>query len=319
MRLGSGWPDRGGHLWRKDRFALAPDGTQVAYTARGPDRAPALLLCAGYLCPDNFWRDLAPDLAHDHRVVVLNYRGIGASSEAGGHRLPPAADAYSMERLASDVAAVADAEGLREATVVGHSMGVQVALALWQARPDLVGRLALLAGPYSSPLHTFYGNATAATVFPMVSMLVPALPRALTGLAMRALELPGTMPVARAIRALGPHTPEEGMRAYRWHVGRVDPRTAIWTARGMHAFDASPFLDAVDVPTLVAVGDLDAWAPASVGERLAEALPNADLLVLPGGSHGLPIEFPEILAERIRALTAPLRANGDEPAARLAQ
>jgi len=306
----SDWPDRGGHLWPKDRLALAPDGTRVAYTVRGPVGSPALLMCAGYLCPDNFWRDLGPDLARDHRVVVLNYRGIGASSEAGGHRLPSAADDYTIERLATDVAAVADAEGLTSTTVVGHSMGVQVALALWQARPDLVGRLALLAGPFASPFHTFYGNGAAAAVFPAISMVVPALPRALTGRAMRALELPGTIPLARAIHALGPNTPAEGMRSYRWHLGRIDPRTAIWTARGMHAFDASAYLDAIDVPTLVAVGDLDAWAPASVGERLAEALPDAELVVLPGGSHGLPIEFPVVLAARIRALTAPLRVDG---------
>lgn len=313
------WPDRGGHLWPKDRLATAPDGTQVAYTVRGPADGPALVLCAGYLCPDNFWRDLGPDLARDHRVVVLNYRGIGASSEAGGHRLPTAAEAYTIERLATDVAAVADSEGLKRTTVVGHSMGVQVALALWQARPELVGRLALLAGPFASPFHTFYGNGAAAAIFPAISMVVPALPRALTGRVMRALELPGTIPIARAIHALGPHTPAEGMRTYRWHLGRIDPRTAIWTARGMHAFDASAYLDAIDVPTLVAVGDLDAWAPASVGEELAASLPDAELLVLPGGSHGLPIEFPVVLAERIRALTAPLRARADATAIRAGQ
>jgi hypothetical protein len=41
--------------------------------------------------------------------------------------------------------------------------------------------------------------------------------------------------------------------------------------------------------------------------------------VLPGGSHGLPIEFPGILAERIRALTAPMRADEDAPEIRAAQ
>ena len=294
--------DRGGHLWPKDRFATSVDGTRVAYAVRGPVGAPPVLFCAGYLCPDNFWRDLAPSLARDHRVVILNYRGVGASSEAGGGDLPPHADGYTMELLAADVAAVADAEGLRDATVVGHSMGVEVALALWRARADLVGQLALVAGPYASPLLTFYGSRIAAAVFPLVSITVPAFPRALTGVAMRALELPITLPVARAIRALGPHTPDEGMRAYRWHLSEVDPRTAIWTARGMHDFDPTPWLHEIDVPTVVVVGTADAWSPRSVGEDLVTMLPDARLVVIEEGSHGLPIEFPDLIEPAIRRL-----------------
>jgi hypothetical protein len=43
---------------------------------------------------------------------MLNYRGVGASSEARGAALPPDARGYTLDLLAADVAAVADAEGL---------------------------------------------------------------------------------------------------------------------------------------------------------------------------------------------------------------
>jgi pimeloyl-ACP methyl ester carboxylesterase len=304
------WDDRGGHLWTKDREVVREDGTVVRYAVRGPVGGPVVAFCAGYLCPDNFWRDLGPDLARDHRVVMLNYRGVGASSEAGGGAKPPDAESYRMEHLADDVAAVLDAESLNQATVVGHSMGVQVALDLWRRRPDLAGRLALIAGPYGSPLKTFYSSSVAANVFPLVSIAGPALPRNVLRPLMHALELPVTMPVARGIRALGPHTPEEGMRGYRWHLGRVDPRTAIWTARGMAEHDAEGYLPELDVPVLVAVGGADSWCPASVGDALLERVPHADLLVVPEASHGLPIEFPELLLPRIRALADRQRAAG---------
>jgi pimeloyl-ACP methyl ester carboxylesterase len=297
------WPDRGGHLWAKDRQVERADGTVVRYAVRGPVGAPPVVCCAGYLCPDNFWRTIGPDLATDHRVVILNYRGVGASSEAYGEAYPPTAEAYRLPLLAGDVAAVMDVEGHRSATVIGHSMGVQVALALWEQRPDLVGRLALVAGSATSPFETFYGTSIAAKLFPFISTTVPALPRDLSGVALRALELPVTMPVARAIRALGPHTPDEGMRPYRWHLGRIDPRTAIWTARGMHEYSATPFLGDLDVPVFVAIGGEDAWTPPRVGRELAEAVGTSDLLLIPGGSHALPIEFPGLLLPRIRALT----------------
>lgn len=296
------WPDRGGHLWPKDREVVGPDGTVIRYTVRGPGGAPAVVCCAGFLCPDNFWRDIGPRLARDRRVVVLNYRGVGASSEARGGDRPPSARDYTLDRLAGDVACVLDRERIEHATVVGHSMGVQVALALWRAHPQLVGRLALIAGPGSSPFRTWYGLRHGAAAFPLVSMAVPALPRVVSGPAMRALELPGAMAVARAIHALGPRTPLEGMRDYREHMGRVDPRTAIWTARGMHAFDAGPWLHEVDVPTLVMAGDADAWAPVTVGEDLAGRIPGARLVVVEEASHALPIEFPELVLTQLRAL-----------------
>lgn len=307
--------DRGGHLWVKDRQATTADGTRIRYTVVG-DRGPAIVCCAGFLCPDNFWRDLVPELARDHRVVVLNYRGIGASSEARGAPLPVAAADYTIERFADDVAATLDAEGVRAARVLGHSMGVQVALALWRQRPELVGELALVTGPFASPLRTFYGTSVGAAVFPVVSSAVPALPRDVTRVALRSLKLPGAMGVARAIRAIGPATPVDGMRLYRDHLAAVDPRTAIWTARGMHGFDAGSWLHEVDVPTSVVAGSRDAWCPPLVAERMVERIPDATLTLVPGASHTLPIEFPDRLVPLLRRPPASDGATRGDPEAR---
>lgn len=313
------WPDRGGSLWPRDREAVRDDGTTIRYAVAGPADAPVVVCCAGYLCPDNFWRDIGPALARDHRVILPSYRGVGASSEAGGAALPSRASDYRLEALVGDVAAVLDVEEVRDATVVGHSMGVQVALGLWRARPELAGALALLAGPYRAPLSTFYGSRIGEFVFPVVSSIVPALPRAVTRTAMHALELPIAMPIAHAIRALGPATPDEGMASYRRHLGRVDPRTAIWTARGMQEFDAGPWLGDIDVPVLMLVGDRDAWCPVSVGQDLAHQVSDVELGIVPGASHALPIEFPDLVVERITALerrAARRAAPSDTPLAR---
>jgi pimeloyl-ACP methyl ester carboxylesterase len=295
-------PGRGGHLWDKDRTAEAADGTLVRYTVLGPEGAPWVVLCAGFLCPDNFWLHLGPDLARDHRVLVLNYRGIGASSEARGGRRPTTVDDYTIPALATDVEAVLDAEGVTNATVLGHSMGVQVALALWHARPDLVAALALIAGPYASPFATMYGSNLGTAVFPLVSIGLPLVPLPASRRLMRSLELPIAMPFARAIRALGPNTPVDDMRLYRSHMGNIDPRTAIWTARGMHRFDADPWLDRIDVPTVVVVGDADTWTPEPVARTLVDRIAGARLLVVPGGSHTLPIEFPDQVIRGVRML-----------------
>lgn len=69
-----------------------------------------------------------------HRAVLVDYLGSGFSDH------PDDFD-YSMDGHAECVAAVLDEAGLRETTVVGHSMGGTVAIKLALARPDLVSKL----------------------------------------------------------------------------------------------------------------------------------------------------------------------------------
>lgn len=324
---GPPWPgDRGGHLWDKDREVVTDDRARIRYVLLGDDHAtndaPPVVLCAGFMCPDNFWVHLGPSLARRHRVVVLNYRGVGASSDPrppGYRGINLRAKDYTIARIAADVAAVLDTEGLSGAVALGHSMGVEVALQLWRDRPDLVAALSLIAGPYRSPMHTFYGSDLGNALFPALRYGLPLVPRPVQWQARKALLLPITIPVARAIRALGPHTPEEHMRRYREHFAQVDPMVALRTAQGMHEFDASSWLGEIDVPTQIVVGTHDAWCPPSVGEVLRDAIPDARLLVLDGASHAAPIEFPARIVHHLDELLVdrfglpPLTARRQQP------
>jgi pimeloyl-ACP methyl ester carboxylesterase len=304
---GRGWRgDRGGHVWAKDREVVTDDGARIRYTVRGAEHLPTIVLCSGFICPDNFWVHLGARLMQRHRVVVLNYRGVGASTEPRprGYRARRLrSDDFTMECLAGDVAAVLDAEAITDAVAIGHSMGVEVALALWRARPDLVGGLVLVAGPYASPLRTFYGTDLSAT-FPLVRYGVPLLPRPAQKQAVKALRLPITMPVARLIRALGPHTPAADMVGYRHHFGEVDPKVVVLTGEGMHRFDAGPWLHEVDVPVQILIGTADTWAPPTTGHAMLAALPDAELWEVHEGTHGMLIEFPDELHDLVAGFLA---------------
>jgi pimeloyl-ACP methyl ester carboxylesterase len=290
------WPeDRGGHVWPKDREAIATDGTRIRYTVRGPEDGSWVVLCSGFMCPDNFWSGLGEELMRRHRVVVVNYRSIGASSDPRppgwrAHNLR--AEDYTIERMAGDVGAVLDAEGATDVLAVGHSMGCQVALQLWRARPELVDGLALVTGPYASPLHTFYGSKLGVYLFPVAEKGLPMLPRRVQRMISRAPRLPIAMAVARAIRALGPDTPAEDMAGYLRHFGEVDPMVALKIAQGMHRFDAGPWVDEVDVPTLIVVGTEDTFSPPAIGEQLLAVMDDAELVTIEGGTHAALIEYP---------------------------
>lgn len=298
------WPgDRGGHVFVKDREAISADGTRVRYTvlSRDTDR-PWLVLCAGFMCPDNFWETLGPTLAEHHRVVILNYRSMGASSDprSPGYRTwRVGPQDYTIERHADDVQAVLEAEDAEDVVAIGHSMGCQVALQLWRQAPDLVSALGLLVGPYASPLHTFYGSKLGTHLFPFAYYGMPLLPRPVQRAVVKLPRLPIAMPVARLARALGPLTPAEGMALYLRHLGEVDPMVSLKIARGMHEFDAGPWLSEVSVPTLIVVGGRDTFCPPEVGEAMLAVMPDSELALIPDATHGAPIEFPLEIADRI--------------------
>ncbi|MDX1658892.1 MAG: alpha/beta hydrolase [Nitriliruptorales bacterium] len=302
MNEGRWEDDRGGHLWKKDREVVTDDGARIRYTVRGPEDGPWLVLAAGFLCPDNFWMFIGPRLMERYRVVVMNYRGVGASS----HPRPPGyrtvnvdKEDYTIGKFAGDVTAVIEAEDASEVTVLGHSMGVQVALELWRQQPERVAALVLVTGPYASPLHTFYGSKLGTHLFPFAYLGLPLLPRPVQRGILKIVHTPIAMPIARFIRALGPDTPAEGMHLYFEHLRNVDPMIGLKIARGMHDFDSEAWLDQVDAPTLVVVGSRDTFSPPELGRFMVDQLPDGELVEIEGGTHGALIEFPDEIHDAV--------------------
>ncbi len=299
------WPgDRGGHLWPKDREVVASDGARIRYTVRGNPEGPWLAFCAGFMCPDNFWGPMAEGLLEEYRCIFLNYRGVGASTDPRppgyrGMQLRPAD--YTIEKFAGDVLDVVVAEDATDVTLVGHSMGCQVALEGWRQAPDRVSALVLLTGPYASPLHTFYGSKLGSRLFPLAYFGIPLIPRPLQKQIGKAMRLPIAMPVARLVRALGPDTPAEHMADYLHHFGNVDPMIVLKIARGMHNFDAGTWLHTVDVPTLVVVGTEDTFSPPELGEVITRHVPDSELVTIEGGTHGAVLEFPDEIRDAVTA------------------
>jgi pimeloyl-ACP methyl ester carboxylesterase len=104
-------------------FFTASDGTRIAYRDEG--EGVPLVLLHGLMAHGGFFRAQAA-LAADFRVIAIDLRGHGASARAG--------ERPTVEQLAGDVSALAEALGLERAIGVGWSLGATV---LWH----------VLAGP----------------------------------------------------------------------------------------------------------------------------------------------------------------------------
>jgi pimeloyl-ACP methyl ester carboxylesterase len=298
-------PHAGGQVWEKDRGVTSFDGTSIRYTLRGPAGAPVVAQCAGFDCPDTYWTYLVPALEDDYRVLVWNYRGIGVSGlprDPGFHARAVSDNEMTIEANARDLEAILDAEGVAEASLVGHSMGCQVVLEAYRRRPASYPALVMLAGPYRSPLRTFYGTDLSARVAPLVLPFVHLLPRTTLVAWRLLLSGPLSYPVGvHVLHAIGPRAKPEDMKGYFEHVSTLDPLIVAKMVRGMHDHDASDLLGKIDVPVLILHGTSDPFTPMLVAEVMEREIADAKLVKFQDASHTLPIEYPDEVASEIRS------------------
>lgn len=130
-----------------ERFALPPgcsegyveaNGQRLHYVTAGA--GPLVILLHGF--PEFWysWRANIPALARDRRVVALDMRGYNLSSKPG--------NGYDVATLSSDVRAVIEAFGERQADIIGHDWGGIIAWMCAIREPDYVRRLVVLNAPH---------------------------------------------------------------------------------------------------------------------------------------------------------------------------
>lgn len=110
---------------------------RVAYRDVGPRHAPTLLLVHGLGSSSLCWLHDVPTLARDFRVIVVDLPGFGESDKPRY--------AYTLEFWRGRLLRLLDHLGVRSATVIGHSMGAQLAIGIALEAPTRVDALVLAA------------------------------------------------------------------------------------------------------------------------------------------------------------------------------
>lgn len=180
--------------------------------------------------------------------------------------------AFRLAEAAGVLAAALDRLASGPFHVVGHSMGGYVAAELAAAAPDRVGRLVLVD----------------AAAFPLGWRPVRH-----------------TVNLARAVRYMRPSF----LPVLVADALRAGPLTLLGAARETVETDLGARCEEVRAPTLVVWGEHDRVVPPSVGERLAECLPDGRLVTIEGAGHNpmwdRPAAFNRVLLEFLSGPAGP--------------
>lgn len=116
------------------------NGVKIHYTVSGS--GPLVVAIHGFPDFSATWDRLVPALSDAYRVAAVDTRGYNLSDK------PQGVEAYAMETLVADIAAVIAAEGAETATIIGHDWGAAIAWNYAFAHPDKLDRLVILSVPH---------------------------------------------------------------------------------------------------------------------------------------------------------------------------
>ena len=198
----------------------------------------------------------------------------------------------TIEDLADDIACVLDDALVDRAVLIGHSMGVQVALETYRRHPSRIAGLVLVCGAPSHPLKTFRGSAALEDLLPTIQKWVQRVPGVVNRLTRALLPTRLAYEVASRLEIRRELVEPADFMPYLEGMARIDSRlfVAMLASAGQHS--AEDLLPEVKVPTLVVAGGRDGFTPPERSRAMAEAIPVAELLEMPNGSHTAPIERP---------------------------
>ncbi|HEY1133312.1 MAG TPA: alpha/beta hydrolase [Nocardioides sp.] len=253
--------------------SIQANGVHLHVNDSGGDGRPVVLI-HGWPLSGASWEHQVPVLVQaGHRVVTYDRRGFGESDKPD--------TGYDYDTLAADLDAVLTGLDLRDASLVGFSMGGgEVVRYLATYGADRV-RSAVLAAAVPPYLLATDDNPDGGLGEDDVAEFVDGVTNGraafLDGFTTDFFSVDGELKVSE----------EERQKA----LALQEPATTASLAGCVEAFARTDFradLAAITVPVLVIHGDGDATVPFEVsGKRSAEALADAELVVVEGAPHGL--------------------------------
>jgi pimeloyl-ACP methyl ester carboxylesterase len=309
----STWADLHQPIHGTPRTVRSFDGTRLHVEVLGPSGAPTILLAHGYALSQHAWHYQRRSLSERFRLVCYDQRGHAASAQA-------TTGDYSMAALGRDFAAVLEAtvEPNQPALAVGHSMGGMTILSFADQFPDLLGRLSGVG-----LVSTAGGNIIAGGAFSVGAAALSALRTRLPGVRRRRddgrsddpadwTETPPTDLVFLLTRSIGLHPDADPAHIAFTEQLMMECPAGVKSALGptLTSLRLGHVAELLTMPGLVMVGEHDRLTPLGQARRLADSMPDARLVVLPGSGHMAPLEAneqvsAELLAFADRVLAAP--------------
>jgi pimeloyl-ACP methyl ester carboxylesterase len=274
-------------------------GARLNFVDLGPRDAagPPVVMIHGASSNLESMRPLGDLIAKHHRVILIDRPGHGWSTRGDLKNSTPAMQARMIDEALEKL-------GVSGAIVVVHSLAGALGALLALDYPRRVAGLVMLA-PVAYPWPGGVGWYNRAVTTPLIGALLAytiTLPLGLilSGPGARGVFAPQIMP-AGFVKSSATSLllrPREFL-ANAWDLATLKAAVA----------EQAPRYGDIKAPVVVITGDTDTTVSPNIhSRRLAAAVPNAKLIVLPGVGHMVQYAAPELVVREVEAMIAGLSA-----------
>ena len=255
--------------------AYTIDGHRIIATLAGDPKNPPIFLIHGWMSHRGVWKQTIPALEKKYYCIAIDLLGFGNSDK------PDTGD-YSIQMQGRRILAIADALGYKKFSLIGHSMGGQIAMCIAaMLAPERVEKLVSVAGVVTGQL----SERVEKNNVKLVNMA-----RGKPWLYKMLLSMLGLRPYVNwAIRPWFYDINKIPLKDFYTDMRfALNPATHISSAEAgdaIHALDISKHLHKVKAPTLLIHGEDDGTVPVEQAYIAQSALPNHNLAILKKCGH----------------------------------
>ena len=259
-----------------DRF-LTINGLKIHFREWGTSQLPPLIILHGFDAHSRSWDHVAAALADHYRVFVPDIRGNGESDWA---------PEYSWQLFIEDTLGLMNALNLSQAILCGHSMGGRASYMLASRYPERVTKLIIVEAVPDDP--KLRDDDPPIEIYETIEEAVA--------------EAYKRQPYAD--KGTLRHEVEHGLKQLedgKWKK-RLDPNLYIdvWRGRLNPGTELEwPALAKIECPTLLIYGIHSMGKMETEVARMAQTIPNCELIEIPDAAHDLPNENPNEFIRRL--------------------
>jgi pimeloyl-ACP methyl ester carboxylesterase len=276
------------------------DGSDLSYqVTRG--QGPWVLLINGPVGSYHPWSYLVDYLHPNYRFITWSYRGLQVP---GGAEIPRGLSLPAVH--ARDLATILDAENIKAAIWAAWSGGSQIALEAWRDSGPRATHLILL-NPTLGCMNFGPLGPVRAHLSPRLLGLLERAHGLLAPATRRASRWPETASWLKRLGVVGPTIDEQCFAEMTASFADINIESFFRILSELETHDPSSALDAIEVPTLLVIGQRDRLAPRDKLEIAARRIAKVELFVIRGATHYAPIEYPELINLRVEKF---LREHG---------
>jgi pimeloyl-ACP methyl ester carboxylesterase len=257
-------------LPRAETHSIEVKGATFAYRDLGPrSGTPLILLNHWGATLDDFPPAIVAGLAQFHRVIAMDYRGIGAS---GG--VAP----VSIDKMADDTLLFVRSLGFDEVHLLGFSLGGFVAQDVALKMPALVRKLVLSD---TAPAGGHGNDRVGAISWPLILKGLMALREPMPRLLSHANDREAASIFLRRLK-----------ERKAWRANAPRPRAVFRQLKAIKAWgeQAPQDLSRLQMPVLIARVDKDILVPTALSFEIARRIPHAQLINCPNAGHESDVE-----------------------------